>query len=75
MIPLTANGSRLMDEFATTMALKQKQKQEDEDRNNKILSTMRQMIATEEEEDLKKREKQVRTSLFIIVDRYFLMKI
>ena len=48
-----------MEEFATTMAQKQKQRQDDEDRNNKILATMRKMIADEELEDRMKREKQV----------------
>jgi len=54
-----ANGSRLMDEFAETMALKKQMKQEEDARNSKILATMSKMLQDEELQDIQKREKQV----------------
>mmetsp|Transcript_2371 Transcript_2371/g.3728 ORF Transcript_2371/g.3728 Transcript_2371/m.3728 type:complete len:557 (-) Transcript_2371:102-1772(-) len=56
---MKSNGQSLEDEWVKNTEFKARKKQEEEDRNNKILATMRQMLADQEQEDIAKRQADV----------------
>ena len=55
---LEANGKSLEEEWEANKIFKMKKKQADEERNQKILNTMRQMLLTQEQEDIVNRQKK-----------------
>ena len=53
-----SNGKNLEDEWVRNTEYKRKKKIEDEEKNNRIITTMQQMIRDQELEDIQKREAQ-----------------